>query len=423
MRRIPRKLIASCVCFDRSSSSGFIDALVLMKSKFLSARHALVPSLAFAFLLHGCVTPPQQPTEPVAVSVRYEPDHWSQLPGWQADNAHQAWSAFMQSCSTKNLPAPLLNACVLARPLVITNAEQARTFFEANFTPHRIVRVESPRVSADTGLITGYYEPLLHGSRSPSAVFSTALYAPPDDMLTIELADVFPELKGKRVRGRLQGKKVVPYFDRAALQNHVSLKGKELVWVDSAVEAFFLEVQGSGRVQLDDGAMIRVAYADQNGHPYRAIGRYLVDSGEMTLEEVTAPAIRQWLQNNPTRLHEVLNSNPSVVFFREERIEDPSIGPKGSLGVPLTTGRSVAVDRTFIPLGAPLFLSTSNPMTNAPLQRLVMAQDTGGAIRGPVRADLFWGFGASAGELAGRMKQEGQMWLLWPNGAPLPNGL
>lgn len=393
-----------------------------MKSKFLSARHALVPLLIVLFLLHGCVTRPPQPTEPSVVSARYEPARWSQLPGWQTDETHEAWSAFLQSCSTKSLPTPLLNACAAARPFAIANAQQARAFFEAHFTPYRIVRVESPQVSSETGLITGYYEPLLRGSRNASMIFSTALYAPPDDMLTIELGDVFPELKGKRVRGRLQGKKVLPYFDRAGLQNHVSLKGKELVWVDNAVDAFFLEVQGSGRVQLDDGATIRVAYADQNGHPYRSIGRYLVDNGEMTLEEVTAPAIRQWLQDNPMRAAEVLSSNPSMVFFREERIDDPSIGPKGSLGVPLTTGRSVAVDRTFIPLGTPLFLSTSNPITNAPLQRLVMAQDTGGAIRGPVRADLFWGFGASAGESAGRMKQEGQMFLLWPTGSALPSG-
>jgi membrane-bound lytic murein transglycosylase A len=352
--------------------------------------------------------------------VRYEPARWSQLPGWQADQAHEAWSAFLQSCSAKRLPPVLLNACAAASSMAVANAEQARTFFEARFTPYRIVSVESPRASSDTGLITGYYEPLLRGSRKPSTVFSTALYAPPDDMLTIELGDVFPELQGRRVRGRLQGKKVVPYYDRAALQNHASLKGKELVWVDSVVDAFFLEVQGSGRVQLDDGSTIRLSYADQNGQPYRSIGRYLVDQGELTLEGASAPAIRQWLQQNPARLREVLNANPGVVFFREERIEDPATGPRGSLGVPLTAGRSVAVDPAFIPLGAPVFLSTTMPLTSAPLQRLVMAQDTGGAIRGPVRADLFWGFGASAGEAAGMMKQQGQMWLLWPNGAQPP---
>jgi membrane-bound lytic murein transglycosylase A len=370
-------------------------------------------SLVAVLLLHGCVTPTQRPPEPTAPTVRYESARWSQVSGWQADQAQEAWGAFLQSCSAKRLPIALLNACAAAGSTVVANPEQARSFFEAHFTPYRIA-------SPDAGLITGYYEPLLRGSRKASTIFSTALYAPPDDMLTIDLGDVFPEMQGKRVRGRLQGKQVLPYFDRAALQNHPSLKGKELVWVDSVVDAFFLEVQGSGRVQLDDGSTIRVAYADQNGQPYRSIGRYLVDKGEMTLEEATAPAIRHWLQQNPARLREVLNANPGVVFFREERIEDPTIGPKGSLGVALTAGRSIAVDPAFIPLGAPVFLSTTMPMTDAPLQRLVMAQDTGGAIRGPVRADLFWGFGASAGEAAGVMKQQGQLWLLWPTGAQLP---
>jgi membrane-bound lytic murein transglycosylase A len=385
-------------------------------------RRALAPLVALLFALHGCVTPPQKGAEPGEVSVRYEPAQWSQLPGWRADQAHEAWQAFLSSCSTRNLPTPLLVVCETTRTMKVATAEHARAFFEANFAPYRIVRVESPRALATTGLITGYYEPLLRGSRKPSAVFATPLYAPPDDMLTIELGELFPELQGKRVRGRLVGKKVVPYFDRATLLGHAALKGKELVWVDDAIDAFFLEVQGSGRVQLDDGTTVRLAYADQNGHPYRSIGRYLVDQGVMSLEAVSAPAIREWLRNNPTRLREVLDANPSVVFFREERLADPSIGPKGSLGVPLTAGRSIAVDRTFIPLGTPVYLSTTMPMSEVPLQRLVMAHDTGGAIRGPLRADLFWGFGAQAGELAGRMKQDGQLWLLWPKGAALPSG-
>jgi membrane-bound lytic murein transglycosylase A len=393
-----------------------------MALAFFSARRAFALLFVSMFALHGCVTQPQQVEGPAEVSIRYESVHWSQLPGWRDDSVHEAWTAFMQSCSTRSLPAPLLTACETARSVEIANDHAARAFFETHFAPYRIVRVESPRVSADTGLVTGYYEPLLRGSRKPSPTFSTALYAPPDDMLTIELGDVFPELKGKRVRGRLQGKKVVPYFDRAALATHATLEGKELVWVDDAVDAFFLEVQGSGRVRLNDGTTIRLAYADQNGHPYRSVGRYLVDQGVMTLDEVTAPAIREWLRNNPSRLREVLDSNPSVVFFREEILTDPNVGPKGSLGVPLTAGRSIAVDRTFIPLGAPIFLATTMPASDAPLQRLVLAQDTGGAIRGPVRADLFWGFGDQAGEFAGRMKQEGRMWLLWPKGAALPAG-
>ncbi|MGC3983212.1 MAG: MltA domain-containing protein [Steroidobacteraceae bacterium] len=378
-------------------------------------------TLAALVFLHGCMTTPQPNTaaKPEVTTARFEAASWSQLPGWQTDQAHEAWQAFLQSCNAKSAPAALREACVAAKPLVISNPEQARSFFETHFTPYRIIRNEGP-ATANTGLITGYYEPLLRGSRQRSATFATALYATPDDMLALEIGDVFPEMQGKRVRVRLQGKKVLPYYDRAALQNNPSLKGKELVWVDSAVDAFFLEVQGSGRVQLNDGSVIRLAYADQNGRPYRSIGRYLVDKGELTLAEASGQSIRSWMQANPSRMQEVFNSNPSVVFFREERVDDPSVGPKGSLGVPLTTGRSVAVDASFIPLGMPLFLSTTYPATATPLQRLVIAQDTGGAIRGPVRADLFWGFGDDAGESAGLMKQQGQLWLLWPRGTELP---
>ena len=231
---------------------------------------------------------------------------------------------------------------------------------------------------------------------------------------------MIPELKGKRVRGRLEGNKVVPYYSRAGTREAPGLAGHEIVWIDNALDAFMLEVQGSGRVQLTTGETIRLQYEDQNGHPYRSIGRYLADQGVMTIDQVNMPAIRAWLAANPQRLHEVLDSNPSVVFFREAPLEDPSIGPKGALGVPLTAGRSIAMDPKFLPLGAPMFLSTTQPGTTLPLQRLVVAQDTGGAIRGPVRADLFFGFGAEAGAQAGMMKHDGEMWLLWPRAAPPP---
>jgi membrane-bound lytic murein transglycosylase A len=174
-------------------------------------------------------------------------------------------------------------------------------------------------------------------------------------------------------------------------------------------------------VQLAEGGTVRMAYADVNGHPYRAIGRYLVDRGDLTLEQATAPGLREWLAANPARRDEVLNSNPSVVFFREEAIANPALGPRGALGVPLTAGRSIAIDPRWLPLGAPFWLETTDPVTMLPLQRLVLAQDTGGAIRGGIRADLFWGLGSEAGDRAGRMRQDGAMWLLWPVGeSPLP---
>jgi membrane-bound lytic murein transglycosylase A len=207
----------------------------------------------------------------------------------------------------------------------------------------------------------------------------------------------------------------VPYFTRSELDTQASLAGTELLWVDSPIEAFFLQVQGSGRVFLTDAnETVRLAYADQNGHPYRSIGRYLVDRGELMMEQASMQGIQAWAASNPRRLKELLDANPSYVFFKEETISDPSIGPKGALGVPLTAQRSIAIDPQFTPLGAPVFLSTTLPNSTTPLRRLMLAQDTGGAIRNPVRADFFWGFGKDAGELAGKMKQSVQMWVLLP---------
>jgi membrane-bound lytic murein transglycosylase A len=195
------------------------------------------------------------------------------------------------------------------------------------------------------------------------------------------------------------------------------LNGKEIVWVDNPIDAFFLEIQGSGRVTLPSGETIRIGYSDQNGYPYRSIGKYLVDQGILTVEQATTQGLRQWLLTNPDRMQQVLNANPSYVFFREDKVLDPSQGPKGALGLPLTPLRSVAVDPRYIPLGAPVFLSTTYPASDAPLQRLVLAQDTGGAINGAIRADFFWGMGPDAGESAGKMRQQGRLWLLWPKGS------
>ena len=179
-----------------------------------------------------------------------------------------------------------------------------------------------------------------------------------------------------------------------------------------------LHVQGSGRVRLAEGGTVRVAYADQNGHPYKAIGRWLVEQGELSAEQATAQGIRAWITANPGRRQELFNVNPSYIFFREERLPDPGVGPKGALGVPLSPGRSVAIDPSFLPLGAPVFLSTLEPAGTAPVQRLMMGQDTGGAIRGAVRADFFYGFGPEAMDRAGKMKQRGQVWVLLPRPAP-----
>lgn len=363
---------------------------------------------------------PPAPTTSAAPTQRYERVDWLHVDGWSQDDLGEAWTAFITGCGALRARADWQQVCDLAQQQPARDARAVRQFFEAQFEPWRVAYDDEKGHSSDSGLITGYYEPLLHGSRQRADHYTTPLYAVPEDLLSIELGDLYPQLKGERVRGRLQGKRVLPYYDRAALDGSPLLRGKELVWVEDPVDAFFLQVQGSGRVQLPDGEVIRLAYADQNGQPYRSIGRYLVEKGELKVEEATAAGLRRWLQAHPERLREVLDANPSVVFFHEEKLADPNLGPKGALGVPLTAGRSVAVDPRNLPLGAPLFLSTTQPGSAEPLSRLVMAQDTGGAIRGVVRADLFWGLGAEAGERAGNMRQSGRVWLLWPKGRPLP---
>jgi membrane-bound lytic murein transglycosylase A len=369
-------------------------------------------------LLAACVPTRKETTAP-APTVRFEPVSWSTLPGWRADDALAAWPAIIASCSTLHTKPDWQSFCRSVIAATPGDSDFVRAFLEQQLQPYRVLRVTG-RKREKTGLVTGYYEPLLRGSRERSDEFATPLYRRPEDLLVVELAEVIPELKGKRVRGRVVGNKVVPYFSRAASREAPGLSGHEIVWIDNALDAFLLEVQGSGRVLLTTGETIRLQYEDQNGHPYRSIGKYLADQGAMPLDQVNIPAIRAWLAANPQRLHEVLDSNPSVVFFREAPLDDPKVGPKGAMSLPLTAGRSIAVDPKFLKLGAPMFLATTDPETKVPLHRLVVAQDTGGAIRGPVRADLYFGFGSEAGAKAGLMKNDGEMWLLWPKQAPPP---
>jgi membrane-bound lytic murein transglycosylase A len=210
----------------------------------------------------------------------------------------------------------------------------------------------------------------------------------------------------------------VPYYSRAEIEARgEGFRAPVIGWTADPVELFFLQIQGSGQLELEGGDRIRLAYADQNGHPYRSLGRYLVERGELTLEQASMQGIKSWAAANPEKLQDALNVNASYVFFRESA--DPR-GVSGALGVPLVPQYSLAVDRRFIPLGAPVFLATTHPLSDEPLIRLAAAHDTGGAIRGVVRADFFWGTGPEAGVSAGRMRQNGRMWLLWPRGEALP---
>lgn len=396
-------------------------------------RRSLLASAA-AVLATACTTlpteppskppvslPPVPPVKPAeATKELFRATTFAALPGWDKDSLREALPVFLTSCETLGKRPDWKEPCQVAATVDGGSEKSVRAFFESFFVPYQVFNQDG----TDTGLVTGYYEPLLRGSRKRGGPYQIPLHRAPDDLLTIDLSAVYPELKSLRLRGRIVGNKVVPYATRAEMMQSNALSGKELVWVDDAIEAFFLQVQGSGRVRLSDTReTIRVAYADQNGHPYKSIGRYLVDKGEMTLEQASAQSIKAWYAANPARQQELLNANPSYVFFREEKLADPNKGPKGALGVPLTPHRSIAVDPQFIPLGAPVFMATTYPGKETVLQRLVVAQDTGGAIRNPVRADLFWGFGSDAGEKAGKMKQRGQLWLLLPKLAPLPQAV
>jgi membrane-bound lytic murein transglycosylase A len=262
-------------------------------------------------------------------------------------------------------------------------------------------------------MVTGYYEPLLHGSRTRTQRYRYPIYAVPRDLLTIDLSSVYPDLKNRRLRGRVEGNRVVPYYARGDIdQAPAPLAGDEIVWVDDAIDLFFLHIQGSGQVELENGERIRVGYADQNGYPFRSLGRKLIDSGEIAPERASMQGIKDWARHYPKRVQAFLNANPSYVFFRV--LANDLSGPLGALGVPLTAERSIAVDPRVVPLGVPVYLSTTWPNTSDPLERLMVAQDTGGAIAGGVRADFFWGFGDAAGAQAGKMRQSGRMWVLLP---------
>lgn len=345
------------------------------------------------------------------------------LDGWSADPLDGLRAALARQCAMKPPPAPWPALCTEVAALP-AGAGPLRDWIERRFQAWPLADAQR----GTQGLVTGYYEPLLTGSRVREAAAQVPLYRRPPDLLTIDLAAVEPRLQGLRLRGRVVGERVLPYPSRADIETGTPLAGHELLWVDDAVDAFFLEIQGSGRVRLRDGSTVRVGYADQNGHPYRAIGRSLVERGAMTLEQVSAPAIRRWLRDNPAQAAEVMRTNPSKVFFRElpplpaAAPGEPEPGPPGSLGVPLTPMRSLAVDRAVVPLGSLVWLDAAHPLEAAPLRRVMAAQDTGGAIVGRVRGDFFWGFGERAEQAAGTMRSAGRMWLLWPRDAGPPPG-
>ena len=362
-------------------------------------------------LFAGCAPPPAPPPVPPA-PLEAKPlrlADFRELPMWQESTPAAALETFLNSCRAIARRDGWTQVCNEALFIASGDEQAARRFFEEFFTPWQVVNEDGSRA----GTITGYYAPELAGSRVPDDTYKYPLYRPPDDLLTIDLAEIYPGLSDYRLRGRVEGNRVVPYFERGEIDGTANpLAGNELFWVADPVDLFFLHIQGSGRILLPDGEKVMLNYANQNGRPYRSIGKLLIERGAMSRDQMSMQNIRSWVNANPEDGRKLLDENPSYVFFQE--LEDGVESPLGALGIPLAAERSLAVDPRTIPLGAPVFLAASWPQTEEPLNRLMVAQDTGGAIKGRVRADFFWGMGADAGAQAGRMKQQGRLWVFLP---------
>ena len=382
--------------------------------RFLRPARALRPALSAMILgvLAACATGPSTPPAPVESHPgatapaptrpgtaivrersRWTPAQWSDLPGWDQDTTAELWPALLRGCER---PAfDWARVCVDARAAGPMTDASARAWLRQRLDPWRVETAEG----ATEGMITGYFEPLIEASRKPRGPYRVPLYGPPADLASR-----------------------TPYWTRQQLDTvpaaKAGLAGRELAYVADPLDALILQIQGSGRlmVQEPNGSqrLVRAAFAGHNNHPYKSVGRWLIDQGELRADQASGPGIKAWAQRNPQRLNDLLWSNPRTVFFREEALADPSVGPRGAQGVPLTPGRSIAVDPQSIPYGTPVWLDTTEPLSNQPLQRLVMAQDTGSAIVGAVRADFFWGWGTTAEQQAGRMKQPLRVWVLWP---------
>ncbi len=380
-----------------------------MRGLFRSLLAALVLALA------GCAAP--RPSGTISF-VRHE---FANLPGWSVDRIDQAMVALNRSCRriTALPPERPLGpavfgtagewqpACVSGAAIPAGDNDAARAFIERHFTPLAVLDGD-----ATEGLFTGYFEPLLRGSRTRGGDFQTPLHARPDDLVTVELGRFREAWRNERIAGRVVDGALAPYDTRAEIdQGSLARSARVLAWVADPIDAFFLHIQGSGRVVLAEGGELRAGFAAQNGHAYVPIGRVLIERGVLTREQVSMQSIRTWLAGHPEEARAVLHANPSYVFFRELTGD----GPLGSEGVALTPGRSLAVDRTQIAMGAPIWLDAEDPLDpDRRLQRLLVAQDTGGAIRGIVRGDVFWGAGEEAAERAGKMRARGRFWVLLP---------
>jgi membrane-bound lytic murein transglycosylase A len=372
----------------------------------------------------GCAPLPER-----AAQISVEPANFKALDGWRSDRLEDALVAYKKSCAAlsralelgRDKPTTVAGrvidwrpACTAAAMVEDNNGSAAREYFEKWFRPFAVLDRSGNR----DGLLTGYYEPELRGARQPGGRYKYPLYGRPSDLVTADLGRFDPTLKGLSVSGRVSAGTLVPYPHRKLIDNgHIAGKSRPLVWVDSTVDAFFLHIQGSGRVKLSDGGLMRLGYAASNGRDYTAIGGTLVRRGAIAPDRVSMQTIRAWLAANPGEASEVMAQNARYIFFREL----DGKAPIGAQGVELTAGRSLAVDRRSIPLGMPLWLNTRDPLDpRQPYRRLMIAQDVGHAIKGGLRGDIFFGHGHLAARRAGLMKQRGQYHVLLPQAAPPP---
>jgi membrane-bound lytic murein transglycosylase A len=380
--------------------------------------------LTFRLLVHPRQLIAIQPQ----VTAQLVPARFSRLPGWKSSDNLAALAAFERSCAfIARKPgaermgehgyagtAAEWQAVCASSPAEEVTQGAARSFFESHFVPFEVKRRDG-----NGALFTGYYEPELSVSRARHDKFVTPIYGLPQNLVTADLGAFRESLQGEQLTGCVDGHKLLPCPSRAQIDAHGIDQAPVLFYADDPVALFFLHIQGSGRVRPEDGHMVRVAYAGQNGRPYKAIGRTLIERGLLTRGEMSMQAIRSWMHTHADAAREIMETDPSYVFFQEKPIGDPSLGSNGSEGVPLTPTSSIAIDARVHPLGIPFFIAATRPDADAAkadhdFDHLVIAQDTGGAIRGPARADVFWGFGKDAESIAGRMKSTGRMFVLLP---------
>jgi membrane-bound lytic murein transglycosylase A len=372
---------------------------------------------AFAFLLliaaSACTTTPPQSQAPQNPGLSLTKTGFAQLPQWNATNTEAALQSFQRSCArlmAKSDTDPMSGAGYAGtvgdwRSVCAGTKGEARTFFEQNFTPFA--------VGGGEALFTGYYEPEIRGSRNRQGAFQTPVYGLPSDLVRVDLGLFNAKLKGEHISGKVDSQRLLPYADRAEINAKGVSTAPALFYTDDPVAFFFLQIQGSGRVMFDDGASTRIGYAGENGQTYTAIGRTLIADGSLQREEVSLQSIRAWLKANPDRAAAVMETNRSYIFFAERPMGDPALGGTGTSGANITPLASLAVDARLHALGAPFYVAADGP---DPVHGVLVAQDTGGAIRGPVRGDIFFGFGAQAERRAGAMKGGGALYVLLPNG-------